>query len=97
MLMTLRREGLALLIRNKRSEAAKDGTNNTRIPNSLHTLSNTSKWDPDRCCGVHIGSHGGGHANKSSVLGRIHTTHVTLETYVRQHLSELAEFRAGVD
>jgi len=26
-----------------------------------------------------------------------HTTHVTLETYVRQHLSELAEFRASLD
>jgi hypothetical protein len=26
-----------------------------------------------------------------------HTMHVTLETYVRQHLSELAEFRARID
>ncbi|MFN7610848.1 MAG: elements of external origin [bacterium] len=26
-----------------------------------------------------------------------HTTHVTLEHYVRQHLAELAEFRAGLD
>jgi hypothetical protein len=26
-----------------------------------------------------------------------HTMHVTLERYVKQHLSELAEFRAGID
>jgi hypothetical protein len=26
-----------------------------------------------------------------------HTMHVTLERYVRQHLSELAEFKAGID